>query len=364
MEAQTRSEQAIIEKLLDSLRELPGAHAQILTEPHLHNARDRGIDAKIDLVVLHGHLTLIVEAKKSVFPRDTREALWQLKDYVRSFGANDRVVPLLAAESISPGSKELLRRENVGYFEMGGSLFLPAPGAYVFIDKPAPRSFARSVNSVFKGKRAQVLHVLLHDPQQWFSVKVLAKTARVSAATVSETLVALERFEWLATRGQGPSKERHLVAPRPLLDEWKKQILAGPKPKVRRYYVPNATNSDAFDRRMDLAFQEGGASYVLTQESAAQRYAPFLSSLSRVSCRAASAHGAANALGQLGAREVSEGANFTMIETLSEEGPFLYKERLGSAWLASPIQVYLDLQLAGGRAHEAAEHLRMERIGF
>jgi hypothetical protein len=53
-----------------------------------------------------------------------------------------------------------------------------------------------------------------------------------------------------------------------------------------------------------------------------------------------------------------------MIETFSEEGPFLFKERHESAWFASPVQVYLDLQIAGGRAKEAAEHLRSERIGF
>jgi hypothetical protein len=237
-------------------------------------------------------------------------------------------------------------------------------GAYVFIDKPAPRTFARSVASVFKGKRAQILHVLLHDQLQWFSVKALAKAARVSPATASETLITLERFEWLTARGQGPSKERQIVAPRPLLDEWKKQVPAGPKPKIRRFYVPNATNNDTFECRMDSAFQEAGAEYVLTQESASQRYAPFLSSVSRVSCRAATGHSAVNALSQLGAREVSEGANFSMIETFADEGPFLFKVSQGSAWLASPVQVYLDLQIAGGRAQEAAEYLRKERIGF
>jgi len=42
----------------------------------------------------------------------------------------------------------------------------------------------------------------------------------------------------------------------------------------------------------------------------------------------------------------------------------MFKERHDPAWLGNPVQVYLDLQLAGGRAQDAAEHLRMERIGF
>ncbi|PJG53785.1 hypothetical protein CVM73_18875 [Bradyrhizobium forestalis] len=356
------TEKTVVDKLLKTLQELPAADAHLQSgQRSFSNARSR-IDAEIDLRISNQNLTLLVEAKKSLFPRDAREALWQLREYASQFGGGDHVIPLLAAESISPGSKEFLRRENVGYFEMGGSLFIPAPGAYVLIDKPVPRNLARSVSTVFKGKRSQVLRVL--DPQHWFSVKALSEAARVSPATASETLIMLERFEWLAARGQDPSKERQLTAPRALLDEWKKQVLAGIKPKTRRYYVPNATNEDTFIGRMDTAFAEAGVEYVLTQESAGRRYAPFLSSLSRVSCRGASTRSAGNALSRLGAREVSEGANFTMIETLAEEGPFLFEERHGAAWLASPVQVYLDLLIAGGRAQEAAEHLRKERISF
>lgn len=360
MEFHSSFERTVTEKLLDSLQELPYARAALVKT----NSVRRGVDAEIDLHIGHRRYRLVIEVKKTVYPRDTREALWQLQDYVRSAGGRDHVIPVLAAESISPGSKDLLRREDVGYFDMGGSLFLPASEMYVLIDKPPHRSFERSVTSVFKGKRAQVLQVLLHDRDEWFSVKTLAEAARVSSATASETMMALERFEWLTSRGQGPSKERQLTEPKALLNEWKKQVRAGAKPTVRRYYVPNVANHDTFLRRMNAAFEDAGVEYVLTQEAAAQHYAPFLSSISRVSCRCESAHHAVTALSTLGGREVAEGANFTLIETPSEEGPFMFKERPGPAWLANLVQIYLDLQFAGGRAQEAAEHLRSERIGF
>ena len=45
-------------------------------------------------------------------------------------------------------------------------------------------------------------------------------------------------------------------------------------------------------------------------------------------------------------------------------GEFLFRERVGDAWLASPIQVYLDLLRGEGRGKEMAGHLRHERIGF
>jgi len=45
-------------------------------------------------------------------------------------------------------------------------------------------------------------------------------------------------------------------------------------------------------------------------------------------------------------------------------GELLFRERISDAWLASPVQVYLDLLRGEGRAKEMAEHLRKERLGF
>jgi hypothetical protein len=72
---------------------------------------------------------------------------------------------------------------------------------------------------------------------------------------------------------------------------------------------------------------------------------------------------AAAAIDELDARAVIEGANLLVIETRSQS-EFLFKERVGSVWLANPVQVYLDLLRASGRSQEMAEHLRRERIGF
>jgi hypothetical protein len=73
--------------------------------------------------------------------------------------------------------------------------------------------------------------------------------------------------------------------------------------------------------------------------------------------------GADAAIADLGARVVSEGANLVVIETDSS-GELLFRERVGGVWLASPIQVYLDLLRGEGRAKEMADHLRQEQIGF
>jgi DNA-binding transcriptional ArsR family regulator len=356
------SETSVLNGLMSTLHGLPmlGLPAPSMKR---QRATNHGYvpDARIAVKVGGKDLDLVVEAKKSVYPREVRDILWKLLDFTSPLGK--RAIPLVAAESMSPGAKELLRAKSVGYYDSGGSLFIPAAGAYIYIERPPPASYERSVRSLYRGSRAQVLHALLVRPHEWFSVKDLARLAAVASSTVSETLTELERLDWIETRGQGPSKERLLRQPTALLDEWTNRLRAdGRSLAGRRYYV-RGTDPDRLARQLDSACAAHRAIYVLTAETGGQRLAPFLTSVSRVRCRMQPGLEMDAALKELGARLVTEGSNLKVIVTHSE-GPFLFKIRVDDAWVASPIQVYLDLLHKEGRSQELADHLRRERIGF
>jgi hypothetical protein len=357
------SERQLIEQFVDALRELPEVHAELGHWGAARSSGDRGHDAEVDLHVAGKSFVLLIEAKKTVFPRDVRQVIWQFQEasHRRPPGQGSEL-SLIVAESISPGAKELLENERVGYYDSGGSLYLPAPGAYLYIDKPPPKSLAKSVRSLFSGRRAQVLHTLLVQHQDWFGVTALAQQAMVSPATASQVLTELERFDWLASRGQGPSKQRHLREPTVLLDAWAKQLVSVRPPGLRRYYVP-ATKPDALLKRVGEAFDTHDAEYAISHEAAAQRYTPFLSNVSQVRARLLIGSHADAAIGDLGARVVNEGANLAIIEAKSP-GELLFRERIDGLWLASPIQIYLDLLRGEGRSKDMAEHFRKERIRF
>ena len=357
------AERDLIESVLETLRSLPQAHAELGAWEAA--GRDRGYDARINLHIGGATVSLLIETKRAVYPRDVREVIWQIRRYMElapSEKANHEQLPLIVAESISPGAKELLREERVGYFDSGGSLFVPARGAYVYIEKPPPKPVAKALRSLFTGRRTQVLHALLTNPKRWISVKQLAEQSQASPATVSQVMAELERFDWLETRGQGPSKERLLREPGALLDAWSKQLRVGQSPALRRYYVP-AVKANDLPARLDHVLEQHHVVYAITHEAAAQRYAPFLSSVSQVRCRIMPGRPAEEALGALDARVVTEGANLAIIEVKSS-GELLFRKNIDGAWLASPVQVYLDLVRGEGRAKEMAEHLRHERIGF
>lgn len=359
MTESTAAEYALIEQFLEALRELPDVRAEMDVREPASMAPYR-VDAEIHLSVAGKPIVLLVEAKKTAYPRDVRQVLWQFKALRQESPAN--VQYLLVAESLSPGAKELLKSERVGYYDSGGSLFLPTPGAYVYIDRPPPKTLEKSVRSLFSGRRAQVLHALLIHHQDWFGVTEVAERAQVAPSTASDVLGELERFDWLESRGQGPAKERHLREPAELFDAWAKQVAGSTGPMLRRYYVPGL-KSDALLRRLGEVFDMQQVGYAVSYEAAAQHYAPFLSGISQVRTRLLPGAGADAALAELDARVVSEGANLAVIETKSA-GELLFRQQVDGVWLASPVQVYLDLLRGEGRAKEMAEHLRRERIGF
>lgn len=356
------NEHYLIEQFLEMLRALPEVHAEL---DNCDLTDDVGHDAAINLHVSGKIFCLLVVAKKNVYPRDVRQAIWQSmenKSKIQKEYRTVNVLPVLLAESISPGAKELLVAESFGYYDSGGSLFLPAHGAYFYIDRPPPKKLTKSLRSLFSGRRAQVLHTLLVFNQNWFGVKDIAEKAQVSPATASQVLTELERLEWMDSRGQGPSKERRLVEPTALLDGWSKQFISAQAPILRRYYVPSIKSNNLLEY-IGHVFALHEVGYAISHEAAAQCYSPFLSSVSQVRCRMLVGAAAFAAISELNARVVTEGANLLIIESKSPSD-LLFREQVDGIWLASPIQVYLDLLRSEGRSKELAEHLRRERIGF
>ena len=142
----------------------------------------------------------------------------------------------------------MLRDEHVGYYDTGGSLYLPTPGAYLYIDKPPPKTSEKTIRNLFSGRRSQVVHTLLIGPRNWFGVHEIANQALVSPATASQVLTELDRFEWLVSRGEGPAKKRQLREPAALLDAWVKQLAVFRPPKLHRYFVPTVKDEGLMER--------------------------------------------------------------------------------------------------------------------
>ncbi|WP_132537162.1 hypothetical protein [Rhizobium sp. PP-F2F-G48] len=359
MEKQTV--EALFENFTEALTVIAGAPPNVLKESEGAPGSYRP-DFTVEMSRDGEPYRLVVEAKSSLFPRDAREAIWQFRNYLALKDSGGYpVIPVLMAETISPGARQLLRDERIGYFDSSGSLFIAAKGLYLRVDKPASRKQSRSLNNVFAGQRAQVLHAAWVAKSDWFGVHELAERAGVSPTTTSETLIAVERREWIEVRGAGPSKERRLINPRALLDAWS-AYQSSVKPKVLRHYYVRSTAPPELLRRLDHACHIEGIPYELTGISAGQIHAPYLSNASQVSCRIPSGQGMHAVMDAIEARPVRDGWNLGVHELKSDD-ELRFRCRIDDLWVADPLQTYLDLLQAGGRAKELAQHLRSEKLG-
>ncbi|MFD3265391.1 hypothetical protein [Phenylobacterium ferrooxidans] len=345
----------LLSTFTDALEEISAAVGVVEREPH---GRGQAADAIVDVEIGDRRLRLVIEVKRTAYPRDVREAAYQLGRYLSEAQFGQAIVPVLIAESISTGGREILRREGIGYFDTGGSLFLKAPGVFVLIDKPVGKTAEKALATVFTGRRSQALQAVWAMEGRAFGVNEIAKRAHVSAATASETLTALDRYDWVSSLGSGPSKSRRLVNPRGLLDAWSEHQRTAKTPPVRRYFVPGADVASLIGR-LDEACRAERSRYAITGEAAAQVYAPYLSNVSQLVCRMPAGPQAAAVLERLGARAVREGWNLGVIET---DGGFVFAEAIEGACFSSPLQTYLDLLQGAGRARELADHLRAQRL--
>jgi hypothetical protein len=356
-------ERSLVDELLLTLRGLPDIQIEARSAGNRPTAAGQP-DAELEATVAGKPVRILIEARKTLFPRDVRQALWQLRKFDTEAKRKGRAEPpiwMLVSESISPGAQEILKQERVGYYD-GASLFLPAPGAYLYIEKPPVRAMQKAIGSLFSGRRAQVSHALLLHPREWFGGQELAQLAQVSAATASQVLTELERQDWVVSEGEGPNKKRRLQEPGMLLDHWIQQLSSMRPAVFRRFFVPQLM-AEHLQHSVGRIFETRAVSYAISFEAAAQRYAPYLSSISQVRARLSPGPASEAALTELNARAVSEGANFAVIEATSP-GDLLFRQQLDGIWCASPIQVYIDLSRSDGRAKEMAQHLRRERIGF
>lgn len=352
---------------------MPGVdvHEEAL-EPAITGARGRP-DATLTVRLAHRELRVIVQCKRALYPRDAREALWNLHSYRSAQAAHQEpgtrnqepgAEVLIAAGTISEGAREFLRSEGAAYFQAGGTLFFQTPGIYIDFERPAPKSSLRTIKSLFTGRRAKVVHAILHSRDRMWGTLELAKSAQVSPGTASQVLNELEQQEWAEAKGKGPRKTRWIGNPGRLLDAWLQQVKSEPPTPLRRYFVP-AKDNTVLLRDLAEAFEEAGVEYALTHEAAANQYSPFLTHVAQVRARVRPGPALDRALGTLKAREVSEGANLALIDD-PDGGTLLFREKIAGAWLASPYRVYLDLLAVEGqgRGKELAQHLRHEKIGI
>ena len=325
------------------------------------------IDGRVlDLAILGKvkgrHVRFLIEAKSSGYPRDVQQAIRQLDD-LRRLEQPVADVPLLVAPAISEIGRELLRRHKLAYWDAGGSVYIDLPWAFYWVDRPIPAGRPRVLRNIYRGSTAQVLHALLLEPGRVWHVNELARRAQVSLSTVHQVCTFLEAQLWMDKAGKGPRSVRVLRQPGALLDAWAAaRSLA--QYEARRFHRWVRDPEDLLHSITD-ALVDAGIEHALTLSSGARLVAPYGTDAERawVLVPAGASTRLDEIAGVIDLRPVDEGEVVTFWVT-RDRSPLLFRREVQGLWVASDVQLYLDLWVWPQRGKEQARHLRAERLGF
>ena len=297
---------------------------------------------------------LVCEVKSSGQPRHVRMALLQLRDYVAHSGTD--AIPIFIAPYLSAKAQSLCREQGVGFLDLEGNARLVFNG--VFIERLVqgkPAADRRELRSIFKPKSAQVLRVLLRDPQRSWRVADLAVAAEVSLGHISNVRLALLDREWARVGADG----LFLFEPDLLLDAWRD---AYEPPSGKRLGFYTILHGSAFEEaaRVSLSAANKAGAAMFASFSAAHWLAPYARTGSQYFY---ADEAGADALEQgLKLSSTGKGEN-VVITRLQDRG--LFRDTIEPApgiVCTSLVQTYLDLASSGERGREAADHLRGERL--
>jgi hypothetical protein len=327
-------------------------------------ARGRPLDILLDLRMTGEdgtaqNVAFAIETVRNAYPRDISAAMWRLKEYLASVRETSApIIPMVAAQSLSPGAKELLRENDIAYFDLQGTLYLRWKHWFINVQRsagPASPRPMRGQMDLFTDARACVVHALLLSKQEWMQVTDLAKTSQVSPYTCSMVLQELQKREWCEAQGSGPGLRRRLVKPNALLDAWAEAWT--PHAETSTHWYMFAHSEDALQELTTrLAAPEKSFTWAFTGAAPANAYAPLLTAVSGVEVIVPT--GEAETFAECMKLERAEkGFNVTIHERDQASLLFRSRQRNG-AMFASPIVLYLDLLNGRGRNKELARNVR------
>ncbi|MCW0001538.1 type IV toxin-antitoxin system AbiEi family antitoxin [Pararhizobium sp. YC-54] len=310
------------------------------------------VDILAELTMDGNRRLLACEVKPIGQPRHVRAALLQLRKASVQF--DPPATPIFIAPYLSPEAQALCREFDVGYLDLVGNAWLAFDTVFIerFVDTKPP-AVQRSLKSVFKPKSAQVLRVLLREPDRAWRVADLAHAADVSLGHVSNVRNELVDREWAEITDEG----LRLSQPDELLSTWHDAYEAPAGERLAFYTTLHGTSFD-IAARSALNADPGSSRAMFASFSAAHWLAPY----GRVATQYfyADADGLEQLRKALKLSPATSGSN-VVITVLKEHGLFNDAvEPAPNAVCTSPVQTYLDLAIAGEWGGEAAGHLRKE----
>ncbi len=300
--------------------------------------------------------SLVCDIKSLLQPRLVREAAAILKEKAAKLR---EVYPILITTFLSDRTKELLKKEGVGYIDLVGNYFLSFKNIY--IEKSVDKNSLvekRKLKTIFKPVSSRILRVLLSEPKRKWKILELSKISNVSLGQTSNVCRRLLDESYF----QKDKKGFYILCdPGKILDEWSESYAYTNNEKMMYYSFEQ--NQEKLIKNIREASERKNLKYALTLLSGGAFVAPFIRGISGVQMYIEDSESLSEWVRLLDLRSVESGGNLS-IYIPYDKGVFYKAQKVKEIDIVNNIQLYLDLYNYPTRGKEQAEFLRKNKIKF
>lgn len=298
---------------------------------------------------------LLCEVKELLQPRMAREISIRFKERIANL---NKVYPILITTFIGERTREILKKEGVGYLDLAGNCFLEFNNVYIekIVDKN-PFIDKRKLKTIFRPVSSRILRALLEEPKKDWKILELSKITKVSLGQTSNVCRWLIDESYLK-KDQGVYS---LTEPGKLLDEWCRNYTYTQN-KMSAYYSFEQNLEKLIKKVLQIS-KDKDLEYALTLLSGASLIAPFIRGISTLQMYIADSEEASKWVRLLDLRPVESGSNIS-IYIPYDEGVFYKTQKVDGIKVVGNVQLCLDLYNYPTRGKEQAEFLRREKIKF
>lgn len=299
---------------------------------------------------------LACEIKRLLQPRMAREISAQLRGKLVNL---NRVYPVLVTTFLGERTREILKKDNIGYMDLAGNCYLRFNNIYIekVMDKN-PYINKRKLKTTFKPVSSRILRVLLEEPKRTWKILELSRVAKVSLGQTSNVCRWLIDEEYMERNKEGFYS---LTSLGKLLDEWA-QNYTYTNNKVFVYYSFEQEFEKLIKKIRKISVEEE-LKYALTLSSGASLVAPFVRGLSTLQMYISGSEDLPKWISFLDLRPIESGGNVSLYIPY-DEGVFYKMRKVKDIKVVGNIQLYLDLYNYPARGREQAEFLRKKKIKF
>ncbi|MDI6891775.1 MAG: type IV toxin-antitoxin system AbiEi family antitoxin [Actinomycetota bacterium] len=324
-------------------------------------------DLALDVQINKTRKRFICEVKSVGEPRYLYQAIGQLKLGIPPTAGD--VYPVIVAPYISEQGRNICKEAGVGFIDLQGNVFLKfnnilidvRPGLRVrandrvaVADRVSVKRERKTLRRLFSPVSSRVMRVMLENPKEVWTLKVLSAAAKASLKQTYLVTNALDEKGFVDKKRGAIT----LTKPGELLDLWANNYNITIN-EIQTFYSFEKTPASLMKKVSRIA-KENDLQYAFTLHAGASLVAPFV--------RFTDVHfyivGSPDIwVKKLDLRPVEYGGAVHLIIPY-DEGVFYNKQVVEDMVVVPNTQLYLDLYNYPARGREQANFLRKQKLSF